>query len=101
MELKGSKDEMMQDETRCRIKLKFDLFNISIISPNQQMGHFLSNPTSSQIFFLRKTIYDFRKDFNNVSKCAQICQYTKIYQRSRNIPVYALNIQFSAIQQQQ
>lgn len=77
MELKGSKDEMMQDETWYSIKLKFDLFNISIISPKQQMGHFLSNPSSSQIFLLRKTIYDFRKDLNNVSKCAQIWQYTK------------------------
>lgn len=65
------------------------------------MGHFLSNPTYSQIVLLRKTVYDFRKDLNYVSKCAQIYQYTKIHQRSRNIPVYALNIQFSAIQQQQ
>lgn len=85
MELKGNKDEMMQDETS-------NSHEIFLISQ-------LYLPNSKQDF--SDSIYDFRKDLNKISKCAQICQYTKIYQRSRYIPVYALNILFSAIQQQQ
>lgn len=77
MELKGSKDEMMQDETRCRIKLKFDLFNISIISPNQQMGHFLSNPTSSQIFFLSMISEKISTMSQSVLRFASIPKSTK------------------------
>lgn len=95
----------------CRMKLRKENISnkISLIAQyiffKQQIEGFLSNRSllllrSSPEKDVSNLTNNFRKDFNNVSDCSQNCQYTKINQRSRNIPVYALNTLFSAKQQQ-